>query len=294
MIFISDPVRAAGCMIGLAIGDALGAPFEGGPPLPIPVRNFAENPERGLHRGDVTDDTRLALAVARSLSACRGYSPDDLVRRLVGEYRRAPWFFGPTSGAVMKMVIGGVPARTAARLVHERNGQSRSNGSIMRGPPLAVFYPPVRVWEYSLDSSRLTHFDPVAGEASAAFNMIASGLCRGIPAQRLLPAARRRCTIPEINRMLDGRQNTPLDPSMDAVDTLRCALTIGLGARSFEEAVVTAVSLGGDTDTNAALAGALAGARFGLAGIPSRFIAGLAVSKEVFYATAALRAAAVD
>lgn len=281
-------------MIGLAIGDALGAPFEGGPPLLIPARNFAENRKRGLYRGDVTDDTRLSLAVATSLSACRRYAPDDLVRRLVREYRRSPRFFGPTSGAVFRLIINGVPAIKAARLVHEKNGQSRSNGSIMRGPPLAVFYPPMTVWEYSLESSRLTHYDPVAGEASAVFNMVASGLCRGIPAHRLLAGARRRCTMPEVRQVIDGMYHSPLVPSLDAVDTLRCTLTIGLAARSFEEAVVTAVSLGGDTDTNAALAGALAGARFGLGGIPSRFIAGLAVSEEVLLTAAALWAAAAD
>ena len=189
-----NEMQAVGAFIGLAIGDALGAPLEGLPPGPFVVTEMQGG---GIHNtlpGQYTDDTLQASALAQTLLRCGGFDPDDFARRLVLVYRAHPEFFGPTSRAVLDLIESGHRPSAAARMVYEERGEGRSNGSVMRGIPVGIFYPPLEVREASLAASRVTHFDPAAGEASAFVNRMVSGICRGEDAGtafgRLLPPAR--------------------------------------------------------------------------------------------------------
>ena len=250
-----------GVLLGLAVGDALGAPLEGHPP---PTRKVTEMPAGGMF----TDDTLQALAIARSLVVSRGFSPDDCMARLLEGYLRYPEFYGPTSSAVFSLVIGGMPPRDAAEQVHRTLGGSRSNGSVMRGPPLGVFYSSPLLEEVSLACSRLTHWDPVAGACSAFVNRMVADLARGSSREDAFRHACSTCRIPEVSEFLRGFRDQPLDPSLDALLATHCAITVFMGAGSFADAVVRAVNLGGDADTIGAITGALAGAYWGATAIP--------------------------
>jgi ADP-ribosyl-[dinitrogen reductase] hydrolase len=248
-------------LLGLAVGDALGAPLEGHPP---PARVVREMPVGGMY----TDDTLQAVALARSLVVSRTFSPDDCMARFLEGYLRYPEFYGPTSSAVFSLVLEGVPLGVAAEQVHRTLGGSRSNGSVMRGPPLGVFYSSPSLEEASLACSRLTHWDPVAGACSAFVNRMVVDLARASPREDAFWHACSTCRIHEVGGYLSNFRNHPPDPSLDALLATHCAITVFMGTESFTDAVVRAVNLGGDADTIGAITGALAGAYWGATAIP--------------------------
>ncbi|SCL74510.1 ADP-ribosyl-[dinitrogen reductase] glycohydrolase [Methanoculleus chikugoensis] len=274
-------MRAVGALVGLAIGDALGAPLEGLPPAPLAVTEMQGGGIHNVSAGQYTDDTLQASALAQTLLACGGFDPADFARRLVRVYHAHPEFFGPTSRAVLDLVDEGVAPTVAARMAHEERGGSRSNGSVMRGIPLGIFYPPGEVREVSLAASRVTHFDPVAGEASAFVNRMVSGICRGEEVGGAFGAALAACEDRELRGLLEDYRAYPPEPSLDAVLCTHCAVRVFMDAVSFREAVVTAVNLGGDADTVGAIVGGLAGARYGCEAIPSSWLAALRDREEI-------------
>jgi ADP-ribosyl-[dinitrogen reductase] hydrolase len=253
--------RAVGVLLGLAVGDALGAPLEG---LPPPTRQVREMPEGGMY----TDDTLQAMALARSLVVSRGFSPEDCMARLLEGYLRFPQLYGPTSSAVFTLVSEGVPIPAAALQAHRSLGGSRSNGSVMRGPPLGVFSSSPRLEEMSIACSRLTHWDPVAGACSAFVNRMIADLARGAHRDDALLHACSACGDFEVRSFLEGFRDRPPEPSLDALLATHCALSVFMGAGSFADAVLRAVNLGGDADTIGAITGALAGAAWGAGAIP--------------------------
>ena len=275
VIFISSFSHAAGALTGLAIGDALGAPLEG---LPPPLRKVTEMEyswKSNRKAGIFTDDTAQALAIAESLAACHGYCPSDVMRRLIASYERNPIVYGPTSGRVFELVLGGMDPGAAARTAHRMSGSSRSNGSVMRAPPIGIFYAGPLVEACSEACARLTHYDPVGGSCSAFMNRMVSDLCRGSSRERAYGRALSRCRNGEVAAMLgDFRRYEPV-PGLDALLATHAALTVFMNGRGFEEMLVSAVNLGGDADTVGALTGALAGAAYGITAIPARWLAAL-------------------
>ena len=273
--FISDLERAVGALAGLAIGDALGAPIEG---CPAPRRRIIDMEPGGRFRrpaGRVTDDTTQAAAVAESLAFCRGFCPEDIVRRLVAGYIRHPEYYGPTSTRVFSLIVGGVPPYRAAARAHEALGTSRSNGSVMRGPPIGIFYRGPMVGEVSRCCSRLTHFDPVAGECSALLNRMVSELCRGSGKAKAFSRALAGCRSGEVADYIGDWRAAGPEPGLDALLCTHASVSVFLSTDSFEEAVIAAVNLGGDADTVGACTGALAGARYGAGAIPERWLSSL-------------------
>jgi len=268
-------MRAVGAFIGLAIGDALGAPLEGLPPAPLAVTEMTEGGIHNVAIGQYTDDTLQASALAQTLIECGEFDPADFARRLVRVYHAHPEFFGPTSRAVFDLVAEGVRPEDAARMAHEARGGSRSNGSVMRGIPVGIFYPPQEVREASLAASRVTHFDPAAGEASAFVNRMVSGICRGEEVSVAFGRALAACEDPELHGLLTDYRAYPPEPSLDAVLCTHCAVRVFMDAPSFRDAVVTAVNLGGDADTVGAIVGGLGGARFSCEAIPASWLAAL-------------------
>ncbi len=276
-----NEMRAVGAFIGLAIGDAMGAPLEGLPPRSIAVTEMLGG---GIHNtlpGQYTDDTLQASALAGTLIQCRGFDPEDFAGRLVRVYRAHPEFFGPTSRAVLDLIESGLGPEAAAARVHEARGGSRSNGSVMRGIPVGIFYPPEEVRAASFAASRVTHFDPAAGEGSAFVNRMVSGMCRGEEADAAFEEALAACRDAELKDLLGDYRAYPPEPSLDAVLCTHCAVRVFLEASSFREAVIAAVNLGGDADTIGAITGGLAGARWGHEAIPESWLSALQDREEL-------------
>jgi ADP-ribosyl-[dinitrogen reductase] hydrolase len=285
--------RAVGCLLGVACGDALGRPVEGLPSRAIRAR-FGRLTEmrgdgvHGLPAGSVTDDAALTLRVARSCADCGGYDATDLAARFVDWYAGDPVGVGSLTAEVLERVRAvdaadaAVAAREAAAGVHAARpeGRNAGNGSLMRCAPhgLAVADPD-RLAEVAADASALTHADPRCTEACVALTgVVAAFLAGADPAaalDRALRTAADRDAPDEVRTVLSvatDREMATLSTTGYVVHTLETGLHDALTAGSLEEAVVTAVNRGGDADTVGAVAGAVAGARFGAAGVPGRWL----------------------
>jgi ADP-ribosyl-[dinitrogen reductase] hydrolase len=268
-------MRHGGSLVALAIGDALGAPLEGSPKPEVWLAEFRSGGRHFRKRGEFTDDTLQAIAVAESLVACSGFSETDLVRKLSESYIQKQEWFGPTSTLFFDLVRSGTVPHHAVRLVHKMNHGSRSNGCVMRGFPLGIFYPAPLVYDKSLHCSAITHYDPVGGHCSAFLNVMVSDMIRGISRARAFRHARSLCTNKEVHAMLGNFNEYFPDPSLDSVLCSHAALYSFMNAKSCEQAILSAVNLGGDADTVGACCGALAGAFWGIEAIPHRWCKGL-------------------
>jgi ADP-ribosyl-[dinitrogen reductase] hydrolase len=249
----------------------MGAPLEGSAQPSVWVTEMLPG---GLHfrkRGQFTDDTLQALALAESLVSCGGFNQKDLLSRLLSGYEQRPEWYGPTSSAFFELVRSGTLPQRAAWLVHKNQHGSRSNGSVMRGFPLGIYYPSPYVYGISLTCSQLTHFDPAAAHCSAWLNVMVSDMCRGISRQTAYRHARSLCTHEEVHAVLGNYENYTQDPSLDAVLCSHASLVSFMHARTLEGAILSAINLGGDADTVGACCGALAGAYWGFDSIPERW-----------------------
>ncbi len=270
--------RARGVLLGLAVGDALGAAVEWDHPDQIharyggPLRDMVASKVWGL--GEWTDDTAMALALAESLADRYGYDEDDVLARYLVWSRSGPKDIGVTVSHALARARTPDDARSAAAAYHDASGgRSAGNGSLMRTAPIGVFYrdDAGAIERISRLDSSLTHHDDLAGEACVLLNMtIAALLTDRKPPQSTSTAGRVAAEAPSLSaeQVLE-----PVQRQIGFVLTaLRVAFWAAMSADSFEHAVVMAANLGGDADTNAAVAGALAGARFGASAIPQRWL----------------------
>jgi ADP-ribosyl-[dinitrogen reductase] hydrolase len=268
-------MRHVGSLIGLAIGDALGAPLEGSPQPEVWLAEYRSGGRHSRKKGEFTDDTLQAIAVAESLVESRGFCEKGLVEKLSDSYIQKPEWFGPTSTFFFDLVRSGTLPHRAARIVHQRRGGSRTNGSVMRGFPLGIFYPAPDVYPVSLTCSRITHWDPVAGHCSAFLNVMVSNMVRGSSRAAAFRHAQLLCTNNEVHAVLGNYDHYDPDPSLDSVLCSHAALHSFMHAKSAEMAILSAVNMGGDADTVGACTGALAGAYWGLDALPLRWRTGL-------------------
>jgi ADP-ribosyl-[dinitrogen reductase] hydrolase len=270
--------RARGVMLGLAVGDALGAAVEWDHPDQIraryggPLRDMVAS--RMWELGEWTDDTAMALALAESLAERQGYDEDDVLARYLVWARSGPKDIGATISHALARARTPDDARAAATVYHKASGgRSAGNGSLMRTAPIAVHYrdDAGAIERISRLDSSLTHHDELAGDACVLLNLTIAALLTGRrPPLSTSTVGRVAAEAPSLTaeQLLE-----PVHRQIGFVLTaLRVAFWAAMSAESFEEAVVTAANLGGDADTNAAVTGALAGARFGAAAIPQRWL----------------------
>lgn len=270
--------RARGALLGLAVGDALGAALEWLHPDQIRARYGGELRDMvrstNWERGQWTDDTAMALELATSLVECGGYDPDDVFARYALWARSSPKDIDSTVSAAVSRSRSADEARAAATAYHVASGgKSAGNGSLMRTVPIALRYGRDEgdLERFSRLDSSLTHHDPVAGDACTWFNLTVAALVRGRkPRRSASPVA--MAAADAVGADKDALGIEAQEQMGYVVTALRVGFAGAFGHESFEQAVVFAANLGGDADTNAAVAGALAGARFGAAGIPERWL----------------------
>jgi ADP-ribosyl-[dinitrogen reductase] hydrolase len=276
--------RAIGALLGSVVGDALGAPFEFGPAGTYQAR-FPErvllDPSEMTGGGawspaEWTDDTQMALLVAESLLDCGGIDEADLFDRFRQWASGGPKDMGIQTSSVL---LSSLPWSRAATDHFERTGRAAGNGSLMRTVPAAIYFAGAGT-AVTVDAaqciSALTHGDPAAGDGCAIFHeLIRLLLDGGDPFADLthvidiVPIERRAMWS---DRLADG-----YDPAADPIvngavwPALAAAVWAVRTTSSFEAAVTAAIGLGGDTDTVACITAGLAGARYGVGAIPSRW-----------------------
>lgn len=280
--------RALGAVIGSAVGDALGAPFEFGPEgafsarFPEPGHGGEMCGGGGWDPGEATDDTQMAVLVGESLVECGGLELPDVFRR----FRRWAAAEPKDIGLQTEAVLGsGDPWDTAAALHFQVSQRAAGNGSLMRTAPSAVYFA-AQGRDATMDAARrlaaLTHGDRAAWEGTAVLHELIRVALAGDDPLDAVPAA-----LTAIHPDHRRRYATVLAPDWhpDQATEFNGAVWPCLGSAvwalrtttSYETAVRAAIDLGGDTDTVAAVTGALAGAVHGIAAVPQRWTSPLHV-----------------
>jgi ADP-ribosyl-[dinitrogen reductase] hydrolase len=290
--------RFRGALMGLAVGDALGVPVEG---LPAgshpPVDDMRASPAQGLPAGAWSDDTAMALCLAESLVTRQSFDPRDQMQRYLkwlnqGHRTSTGYAFG----------IGGTIFRALTRF--EETGEpfagsadpeTAGNGCLMRLAPVPMFFAPdaASAMEMASESARTTHGARACLDACRYLGGLIAGALEGVPKAELLApryapvpdAWARRPLCDEVDAVAAGSFLHKEPPAIRAtgyvVDTLEAALWALARADDFRSGVLLAVNLGGDADTVGAVYGQLAGAVYGLKGIPKEWRSRVARAHEI-------------
>lgn len=287
--------KIAGALFGVAVADALGAPLEFMSEQEIRrqhgvVKEMIGGGWLNVKPGEVTDDTQMTVAVASAIAA----HPDDPIPYVGQNFAQwamgGPKDIGITCRSAVMNALQAMRGRgqtelkdcaglaeyelwaQAAQTTAKQNGnRSAGNGALMRTVYPGLYYADQ---EQALDIAdkigRLTHWDDLSAEACALYTKIIYCLVK-----------HHAETVPKLMGMiediLDGtryavkEKNEKIEPSGFVVNSFHCALHSIRSTKSFEDAIVTAVNMGGDADTIGAIAGGLAGALYGYEEIPVRW-----------------------
>ena len=271
-------------MLGLACGDALGGPVEFRSRAEIArdhpggVRDFVGSGWLRLVPGEVTDDTQLTLALAK------GLGPGGLdMERVAGAFlewvRTNPKDVGVTTRKALTNLANGMSWEDAGEAV-QREALPEGvggNGTVMRCAPVALCFRRDRaaLVSASIDTARITLADPRCTWGAVAINQAIVHLLEGGPIRDVARAAAGGI---EERRVRETLRRAPM-LTADTVrangyvlSTISAAIWCVVNFPSLEDAIIAAVGLGEDTDTTAAVTGALAGAAYGASAIPDRWL----------------------
>ena len=280
--------RYRGSLLGLAIGDAMGATLEFKPPGTFtPITTMIGGGPFGLKPGEWTDDTSMALCLADSLIHCTGFDLKDQLTRYYDWYRN-----GHLSSNGKCFDIGNT---TLSALLHfEETGdpysgltdpRSAGNGSLMRLAPVPLAYAktPSRAIELSGESSKTTHALDICVDACRYMGALIVGAVQGYSKEQLLSPQfspvehywNLHPLVRDISTIAQGsfREKEPpeIQGSGYVVDSLEAALWAFARTETFHEGCLAAVNLGDDADTTGTIYGQLAGAYYGVAAIPNEW-----------------------
>jgi ADP-ribosyl-[dinitrogen reductase] hydrolase len=261
--------RALGAYLGFACGDALGATVEFMSPKQIQKR-YGVHTEMigggwlGLEPGQVTDDTQMSLALGQAIIDHQDWNLQAVADNFLAWLESDP----PDVGNTCRRGI--VRYRDEGVLIGLPRDDEAGNGACMRNLPvvLATLNRPDDFEIWSLQQSRITHHNLLSDAATLALgrmtNLLISG--QGLDVCRL-----------EAESLIGQYREFAFDPypgkaSGYIVDTVQTVLHYFFNTDSFESCLIATVNQGGDADTTGALAGMLAGAKYGLEQIPIRWL----------------------
>jgi len=273
-----------GALIGTGVGDALGAPFEGWSKVKLEkIEEVAERREVLTY----TDDTHMMIGVAESLIRTRGFDGENMTQTFVKNYELEPFRgYGPGPPRIFRLIRAGKAWDKAAQELY--HGGSYGNGSAMRVAPIGVFYydNPEILREVAHKSSQITHTHQL-GKEGAAVQAYAIGLATNLEPPlavdqddflaKLINYTQDRVYKEKLNRIKGllvepdkARVTIELGNGIEAFNSVPTAIYSFLAQPdSFTQAVLYAISLGGDTDTIGAMTGAISGAYLGIESIPN-------------------------
>lgn len=284
--------RARGALLGLAAGDAVGTTVEFKQRGSFaPVTDMVGGGPFSLEPGQWTDDTAMALCLAESVVDCRGHDATDQMRRYV---RWMEDGYLASNGTCFD--IGITTRNQLLRFKHsgqphaeDVDEESAANGSLMRLAPVSIrwSHEPDEVVAMAAASSRPTHPASRPTDACKLLAAMTAALIRGQAWQQVGDAGfwTQGPLHPEVEAVARGSWLGKEPPAIRGtgycVAALEAAIWAVAGAKDFRDAILRATNLGDDADTTAAIAGQLAGARFGAAEIPSRWLEMLALRRRI-------------
>lgn len=281
--------RYRGCLVGLAIGDALGTTIEFKCPGSFePITDIIGGGPFHLKAGQWTDDTSMALCLAESLVECKGFNPQDQMDRYVKWYRE-----GYLSSTGTCFDIGNATRSALKRYIATQepfsgtdNANSAGNGSIMRLAPVPLYYAndPTLAMKYCRESSLTTHGALECVDACKYLGSLIIGAIQGRDKEAILKPLfhpidgywDKEVLCDKISAIAKGSFKEKNPPAIKGtgyvVDSLEAALWAFHSSASFEEGLLLAVNLGDDADTTGAVYGQLAGAFYGESAIPAKWL----------------------
>lgn len=291
MIDLHD--RVLGGLLGVAIGDALGATIEFMDPQAIKKkygvhREIIGGGVLGWRPGQGTDDTEMTVAVARAYA--QGYSLQRVAANFLKWKDGGPADIGTlTRSSLVALKISGDPWRSGFTALKDAP-DSAGNGSLMRCLPtaLAVRDPRKRL-QQTVEISDITHADERCMDACVAYNEIADGLIRGLTPLDALFEVYSNTRLGLCQAVKDTLR---IDPSVKAtpttlytggyvLDSLACAVWALQQDQPATDTLIQLVNLGHDADTTGAIAGGLLGVRWGVSAWPFRWMGKLEFGPEL-------------
>lgn len=291
--------RYRGCLLGLACGDAVGTSVEFSPRGTFaPAADMTGGGPFGLVPGEWTDDTSMALCLATSLVHCRGTDLADQVARYVNWWQ---WGYLSSTGECFDI---GMTVRAALNrflttkdpVAGDTDPRSAGNGSLMRLAPVAMWFAPdvAAVRANARASSSTTHRAPEALDCCALYAELLVRTLSGAPRDALLRAPVPADASARVRGIAEGdylaKTVDQVRGSGYCVESLEAALWCFTTTDSFEAAVLAAANLGDDADTTAAIVGQIAGAHYGIAGIPPHWLERLVMRDDIDALARALHA----
>jgi ADP-ribosylglycohydrolase len=289
--------RQRGTLVGLAVGDALGAAIEFEMPGSfVEVTGFRGGGPYGLAPGEWTDDTSMALALADSIAKV-GWDLNDQADRYLAWWEKGEYSVNGRCfdiGNTVRHALNRFSDTGDARTSADASAHASGNGSIMRLAPVPIRYASLfpdhldELIRLSMESSLPTHASPQCLSSCAYLGLVLAGLIHGLPRGEVLgpfwqPLLRLKEICPldaEVDEVTRGsfREKEPPEivGSGYVVRGLEAALWAFHEAEDFSQAVLRAVNLGDDADTTGAVCGQLAGAYWGESGIAAPWREGLA------------------
>ena len=287
-----------GCLYGQVVGDALGTRYEF--KSASMVRESLKKDTRSgslpilgggpfdVIPGQITDDSELALTLARVLPLRRGFQLSEVVPYYQQWFLSRPFDIGRAT----RTAFGETSEKLTVELCHQRakaNRESLSNGALMRISPmgmLATTWNNAQIWERASGESSLTHPSPIVQEASVLYVMAIRDAIEGYHESRIMKNAMTMVREPLIKRWLIDALERPcpvFHPTLGLIDADSSSMGyVGIAFQnafhqllhggSFKDGLIQTILLGGDTDTNGCIAGALLGAYYGAHQIPKDWI----------------------
>lgn len=264
-----DLSRVYGALFGAAAADSVGATFEGMMADESRIPEMRGGGQFSIAPGEVTDDTLMMLALLETYAEVGYFSRQLFLSKMIQTIRARPKTFGNTTRTLASLVEQGCYPKSAAEVVHMIFG-SRTNGSVMRTLPVGLAASSKEeALSLSREVSSFSHMDEEAGDACSAVSLAVYSLLHGKSKEDVLKA------VPE--KYLEGE----LYPSVDALESTRCAFCIFRDSESYVDAVAKACRLGGDSDTIGAIAGGMCGALYGIDAIPKSWCRMLEVRDRI-------------
>ena len=275
--------KARGCLVGLAVGDAVGTTLEFRQRGTFePITGMLGGGPFNLQPGQWTDDTSMALCLAHSLIYRNGFDPVDQMNRYCNWYH-----YGYMSSTGECFDIGATVATALNAYMKSGNPfsgsveeRSSGNGSLMRLAPIAIYYQdnPDELILFAGESSRTTHGSAECIDACKYFASLLVKAMTATDKDELLdifyqPTTAKVAAIAAGNYLQKNYE--ALTGSGYVVDSLESALWCFHKAADFKEAILLAANIGNDADTTAAICGQIAGAFYGAQAIPAEWVSSL-------------------
>ena len=275
--------KKLGTLVGLAVGDAMGAPYEFlAKGRYTPTKEYNTGGAHNVSIGEWTDDTSMALCLAQSLIERKCFDPIDQMSKYLKWYvegymctRKRCFDIG---NATRNAIVDFDKSRCTIATTRTGDYKTNGNGTIMRLAPIVMMYSgDLYLLEYAKKSSLTTHKGIEAYQCAILLTEIIDNCYNFSDKIAILETTKDILSNNFIKDIVEEHQSSynegfyPTIPTGYCIDTLQCAIQGFLYYDNFIDGLMYCISLGDDTDTVGAVYGQIAGAYYGLSGIPDYY-----------------------